>query len=340
MSDIELHATAVSELEAYMRQAEMLARSTLVPANYRNKPADILVASLAGREVGMGPWAALTYVVVINGKATINAEGRVALIRKAGHSVSGESTPERAVAHGKRRDTGDEMTVEWTIDMAKRAGLVKSGPWTQYPEAMLWARAVSQLSRMLFADVLMGVSYDPEELGARVDRDGQVIDVEVTDDVACTLCGDLVAGARSDVEAMRLHRQEVHGWVRRDDGTVAPPQDVPAALGIEQQARATGSDDDGTLAATPSEPVAPSPSVDPKWLDRITHRLDQLPDEIRRSIEDLLAEVLDGRFPNELVPADVPTVNEMVADGEAAVKSGSGLAARAARNATRAKAEA
>lgn len=184
MTDLELHTPGVSELDAYLRQAEMLAASTLVPVQYRNKPADVLVASLAGREVGMGPWASLTYVVVINGKATMNAEGRVALIRKAGHSISGESTPARAVAHGKRRDTGDEMTVEWTIEMAKRANLVKNGPWTQYPEAMLWARAVSQLSRMLFADVLMGVSYDPEELGAVVAQDGSVIDVEPVADKA------------------------------------------------------------------------------------------------------------------------------------------------------------
>lgn len=175
----ELVPTSTSDLDAYMRQAEMLAASTLVPAQYRNKPADILVASLAGREVGMGPWASLTYVVVIQGKATINAEGRVALIRKAGHSISGESTPERAVAHGKRRDTGDEMTVEWTIDMAKRAGLANQSSWKNYPEAMLWARAVSQLSRMLFADVLMGVSYDPEELGVQVGPEGEVIEAEV-----------------------------------------------------------------------------------------------------------------------------------------------------------------
>lgn len=177
MTDLALHNPGVSELDAYMRQAEMLAASSLVPAQYRNKPADILVASLAGREVGMGPWASLTYVVVIQGKATINAEGRVALIRKAGHSISGESSPERAVAHGKRRDTGDEMTVEWTIDMAKRAGLANQNSWKNYPESMLWARAVSQLSRMLFADVLMGVSYDPEELGAHVGPEGDVIDV-------------------------------------------------------------------------------------------------------------------------------------------------------------------
>lgn len=209
MSDLALHATAVSELDAYMRQAEMLAASTLVPAQYRNKPADILVASLAGREVGMGPWASLTYVVVIQGKATINAEGRVALIRKAGHSISGESTPDRAVAHGKRRDTGDEMTVEWTIDMAKRAGLDKSNSWKQYPEAMLWARAVSQLSRMLFADVLMGVSYDPEELGAQVSQTGEVIDVPaepIADEGTHAAIRSIVANLPDD------HREQFVGW--------------------------------------------------------------------------------------------------------------------------------
>lgn len=155
---------STDEMQVYMEQAKMLASSALVPNNFRGKPGDIMVAALTGRELGMGPIASLQYVIVINGKPTLNAEGRVALIRKRGHSITGSSTPERAVVTGRRADTGDEITVEWTIQMANRAGLVKNGPWKQYPEAMLWARAVSQLSRMLFADVFLGVSYDPSEI--------------------------------------------------------------------------------------------------------------------------------------------------------------------------------
>lgn len=67
---------------------------------------------------------------------------------------------------GTRRDNGDEMTITFTKDMATRAGLAHKRNWQQYPEAMLWARAVSMLARMLFADVFAAMHvYTPDELG-------------------------------------------------------------------------------------------------------------------------------------------------------------------------------
>jgi len=67
---------------------------------------------------------------------------------------------------GKRSDNGDEMSVTWTLEMAERAGLLNKQNWKKYPEAMLWARAASQLCRMLFADCFAGATYTPEEIGA------------------------------------------------------------------------------------------------------------------------------------------------------------------------------
>ena len=147
-----------------MEQAKMLAQSNMIPQHFRGKPGDVIAAMLLGQELGLGPMATMAHVVVINGSASLNAEGKVALVRKNGHSISGESTAQRAVVTGKRRDTGDEMTVEWTTKMAERANLLKSPTWRAYPEAMLWSRAVSQLCRMLFPDVLAGLSYTEEEL--------------------------------------------------------------------------------------------------------------------------------------------------------------------------------
>lgn len=152
------------EYTQLVKMAEGLARTQFVPTAFRNKPSDIVAAGLYGREVGLSPMASLQRVVVINGKPTLDAQGMVAVIRSAGHSITGQASADKATATGKRADNGDTMTVEWTIDQARQAGLVKRGPWTDYPSAMLWARAVTQLARMLFADVLAGFSYSPEEL--------------------------------------------------------------------------------------------------------------------------------------------------------------------------------
>lgn len=156
----------ISDWQVMQQQAAILAKSNLVPKQFRGKADDIIVASLMAKELGLGPIAALTYIDVIDGTPTVNAEGKLALIRQRGHSVKGTATATKAIVTGKRADNGDELTVEWDIHMAQRAGLANKQVWKQYPEAMLWSRAVSQLSRMIFSDVLMGMSYTREEVEA------------------------------------------------------------------------------------------------------------------------------------------------------------------------------
>lgn len=156
---------SVSEWQMIQQQAEILAQSDIVPAAYRRKPANIVVAALTGRSFGWDPLTAMRLCHVIEGKATISAEGMLALARAKGHSISGESTDQGATCIGTRADTGDTMTVTFTMADAARAGLAGKGTWKQYPAAMCWARAVSQLCRMLFPDVLAGLSYTPEEIG-------------------------------------------------------------------------------------------------------------------------------------------------------------------------------
>jgi hypothetical protein len=108
----------------------------------------------------------LQRIVVINGKPSCDAQGMVSLIRQAGHSISGTvSATDGAKITGKRGDNGDEMTVEWGPADAERARL-GGDTYKKFPADMYWARAVSQLGRRLFADVLLSVSYVPEEADA------------------------------------------------------------------------------------------------------------------------------------------------------------------------------
>lgn len=185
--DLVLHSTD----EAFTL-ADRVAKSGLVPQAYRNKPADTAIAMLYGAEMGMPPMSSLQRVVVINGKPTMDAQGMTALIRQAGHSVTGEMSSTVAKVTGKRGDTGDTMTVTYTIEDAKTADLVKRGsPWEKFAEDMLWARAVSRLGRRLFADVLLGVSYVPEEMEAVVASNGHApadpVDPQPTIDKARTV---------------------------------------------------------------------------------------------------------------------------------------------------------
>ena len=157
--------TAIEQFNqtSLIEQAKLLSQSGIVPKAFRGKPADVLAAILWGSELGLGAMASMSFIDVIDGNPTLNTEGRVALVRKAGHSIVIKATATEATVTGKRRDSGDEQTVTWTMDMAKRAGLAGKQVWKSYPEAMLTSRALSQLCRNLFADVTGGLSYAPEE---------------------------------------------------------------------------------------------------------------------------------------------------------------------------------
>ena len=106
---------------------------------------------------------------------------RVGLVRVAGHSVTVDATDEQARAVGTRVDTGDTHTAVFTLADAAAAGLANKRNWKQYPTAMLTWRAVSQLCRVLFPDVVLGAGYVPEELGAEVTQGGEVAEIQAVE---------------------------------------------------------------------------------------------------------------------------------------------------------------
>lgn len=163
------------------RQSEVLAQSTIIPAAYRRKNADIVAAGLAGRAYGWDVMTSLRQFHVIEGTASLRPESMLGLVRQAGHSVTVEVRPDGAVAHGTRADTGDEHSASFTMADAEAAGLAKKKNWLQYQDAMLTWRVVAKLCRVLFPDVVLGAGYVPEELGADVDKDGDIVDAELVD---------------------------------------------------------------------------------------------------------------------------------------------------------------
>ena len=166
------------EWEAMKQQASVIARSGLAPRSV-SKPEQVLVIALKGRELSIPPMQALSQIHIVEGKPTLSAELMAALVQRAGHKLRVlETSSRKCVVEGVRADDpGHPSRVEWTIEDAKTAGVANKGPWKSYPAAMLRARAISALCRFAFADVLMGASYTPEELGAEVNEEGEVLSV-------------------------------------------------------------------------------------------------------------------------------------------------------------------
>lgn len=158
MSEIELY-------ESSWKLAQRVNATPFVPKAMQGKPEHVLACVLYGRELGLGPMQALNSIHVIEGRAAASPELMRALVASAGHRIDiTENTNEACSMKGIRVDTGAEATVRWTVEDAKLAGLTGKDNWRKYPRAMLAARCTSELCRLLFPDVIAGLSYTPEEL--------------------------------------------------------------------------------------------------------------------------------------------------------------------------------
>ncbi len=149
--------------ELSTEQLKFIAGTDFIPKAIRGNLPAILACVATGRSLGLSDMHALRSINIIDGKASMSAELMVALVRQQGHSIQGNFGDGEVTVTGRRRDNEDEITVTWTREMAERAGLLGKQNWTRYPESMLWARAVSQLCRMLYSDCLGGVVYTPDE---------------------------------------------------------------------------------------------------------------------------------------------------------------------------------
>ena len=146
--------------------SRIIAGTDFVPTALRGRPAAVGAAILAGREIGVGPMTALAHLHVIEGRPSISSQLMRALVLAAGHRIRVvESTTTRCILAGQRSGDDEGTTVTYTMDDAKRAGLERRPNWQKNPRAMLVARATGELCRLVFADVIGGISLTVEEAG-------------------------------------------------------------------------------------------------------------------------------------------------------------------------------
>lgn len=138
--------------------AQQIAGTEFVPRGIRNSVPATAAAILYGREVGLPPMTALSQIHVVEGRPGMSAEAMRALVLAAGHEIEfDETTGAVCRLRGRRRFSETWTVVEWTIDHARQAGLLRRGSaWESYPRDMLIARATTALCRMLFPDVIHG----------------------------------------------------------------------------------------------------------------------------------------------------------------------------------------
>lgn len=211
-------------LDDKVEYCRLLAESGLLPANYRKQPANVLYAVEYGEMIGVPAMAAINGVHIIKGKPTASASLISALVRRAGHKlrVGFDSAKQMGWAEIIRADDPDfTYRSEWDLDRAVTAELCvmrdgkpyavdKDGdslPWKKFFPSMTKARAITEVARDACEEVLFGLHYTPDELGAEVDEDGAPIEVTV----------------EQAVEKMRRNQPQ-----RPADDEWSTPQDAPA----------------------------------------------------------------------------------------------------------------
>jgi len=178
---VTTHDNYLSTYDEVERAAKAMAASGFFTDTKQASQA--IVKILAAREIGLGPFAGMTGVNIIQGKPAFGANIMAACVKKSGrynYRVTEMNDKACSIEFMERLDgkwtTSGES--KFTIDDARKAGTKNLD---KFPRNMLFARAMSNGVRWYCPDVMNGsVVYTPEELGADVDEDGNVVEVVET----------------------------------------------------------------------------------------------------------------------------------------------------------------
>ena len=240
--------------------ADYIAQTDFVPRALRGKPAAVAACILTGRELGIGPMASLKSIHMVQGVPSLSAEYKRARAMAAGHEIIiDETNATRCVARGRRLGSGAWVTVQWNLDMARRAKILGKDVWQQYPQRMLQARATSELCDLLFPDATLGLETTEvlEDGGALAIAEGAVIETTETPAIEQpkprTAQRKSRATNASPAQAARPVAAEPHTPPPAGAGEALPPLPGEVVVAAPSSNPAPGSADRADGAAAPDD---------------------------------------------------------------------------------------
>ena len=139
-----------------------------------------LVKILAGQEIGLGPFASMTGVHIIQGKPVVGANLIATIIEddpRYDFRITTHNNEGCSIDFFQNSKKVGESSFNKTD--AQAAGLLNKDTWQKYPRNMYFSRAISNGARWFAAGVFGGAPiYTPDEMDVEVDEEGgMVIDV-------------------------------------------------------------------------------------------------------------------------------------------------------------------
>ena len=146
-------------------QALMISRSGLAPKSVKT-PEQVVTIAMMGYELGLSPMTALNNISVINGKPTLEAKLMLALVfqrhPQAQYRIIENTENKAIILLGRANQKPAQFC--FTIDDAKKAGLLQKDNWKKYPKIMLFWRVVAIACRSVFPDVLTVCAHTKDEI--------------------------------------------------------------------------------------------------------------------------------------------------------------------------------
>lgn len=141
--------------------------------------AQAVVKVMAGAELGISPFASMTGIHIVQGKPTLSSNLIATLVKndpRYNYRVRISTDVQCVIDWYEEGERIGES--EFTIKEAQAAGLTGKSTWKQYPSDMLFARALTRGARRHAPGIFGGAPvYTPEEMGADVNEDGDIVDV-------------------------------------------------------------------------------------------------------------------------------------------------------------------
>lgn len=221
-----------------MDDADAWARKVIESGNAPKgvtRPAQVLLSVQAGAELGFTPSRSLAAIPVINGRASIMGDAALALVRTSGLLASdlnveyrGEGEDFGCFVTSQRKGASQPTTHNFTIKKARQAHLWgKDGPWSTYPDRMLYYRALGFHVRDLYGDVLCGlVTFEEVRDYPGPTPRAELLQPTTADPLLVTNGEIIEPGPEPDAEAPGDDEEPIKGELVNPATADEPPDDI------------------------------------------------------------------------------------------------------------------
>lgn len=168
-----------------MKMAEQLAKSDMIPAVYKGKPENCIIALELSNRLKLSPFLVMQNMYIVQGKPSWSSSFIISCINGSGRFTGPlkfemDANRTKCRAWAVEKASGEKLVGPLiTMEMAQSEGwLNKNGSkWKTMPELMLRYRAAAFFGRLYCPEIINGMLTDDEAQDGRPLDEKDIVDV-------------------------------------------------------------------------------------------------------------------------------------------------------------------